>query len=135
MANTPLRAESARDNSTDTLIEQAWQTRRAAYDRYNALPFSEDPNVAETPEERAEWAIIDQIEETIRSTVASTPRGAAIQLWTALQHTVTSRPDEAAALRRDLQHFQIEHHHDWDVRLILAALRSLEAMEADHGRA
>lgn len=129
MANTPLQAESAHDNSTDTLIEQAWEARRAAYDRYNALPFSDEPDEAQAPEERAQWAIIDAAEETICATIAGTSRGAAIQLWTALQHDITDRQDEAAALRRDLQWFENDEGQDWTVRLILSALRSLKAME------
>ena len=130
MAKTYLRAQSAHDNSTDILLEQAWNTRRAAYDRYNALPFSEEPGETLTPQELAEWAIIDAAEEAIRANAASTPRGAATKLWIAVQHAITDRPDEAAVLRRDLQWFADDEGQDWTVRLILAALRSLAAMEA-----
>ena len=135
MATTPVQAESVRDNSTDTLLQQAWEARQAAYERYNALPFSEAPDAPHTPAEAAEWAIIDGADETIHSTVASTPHGAAIQLWVALQHSITSRQDEAAILRRDLEWFADDEKQDWKHRLILSALRSLKAMEADYGRA
>ena len=130
MANTSLPADSAHDNSTDAVIEQAWEARRAAYERYNALPFSDEPDEAQTPEELAQWAIIDKAEETIRAAIAETPRGAAIQLWTALQHGITDREDEAAVLRRDLEWFKDDEGQDWTLRLILSALRSLKAMEA-----
>ena len=129
MAKAPLQADSTHNNSADTLIEQAWNARRAAYDRYNALPFSEEPGETLTPQEIAEWAIIDAAEEAIRSTIANTPRGAATKLWIAVQHAITDRPDEAAVLRRDLQWFADDDGQDWTVRLILSAIRSLEAME------
>jgi hypothetical protein len=128
MAKTPIQAESVRDNSADTLLEQAWADRCAAYERYNTLPHSEDPEISETPEEKAEWAIIDEAEAIIRSAVASTPHGAAIQLWTALQCCLSDRNDEAAILRRDLQSFGDGERQEWHERLILSALRSLEAM-------
>lgn len=136
MADTPLRADSVRDNSADALLQRAWADRRAAYDRYNALPADDDWDEAdgETPAGRAEWAKIDAAELTIRTAIASSPRGTAIQLWTALQHCISDRPDEAAVLRRDLHWFDDDEARDWHVRLILSALRSLDAMEAAYGR-
>lgn len=113
---------------TDAVIEAAWQRRQATFAEYNALgdEWGQDPM---HPEEARLWGIIDGAEEVIRSTVTTTPRGVAIQLWTALCHSITDRVDDAAATRGDLAHFyEIEQGQDWNARLVLAALRSLEGM-------
>lgn len=117
---------------SDEAILAAWERRRAAYGRYNALPFSDSSEPGDmTPEERAEWDQIDAADEVIREHVATTPEGAAVQLWIALQHSITQRDDEAACLRRDLGWFEAKGEGlDWNVRLVIAALRSLKAMEA-----
>lgn len=114
----------------DTVLVEAWQRRSEAFAIYNALPCSEtdDPY---TPEEAAQWAIIDAAEETIRSAVATTPQGIAIQLWTQLSHNLTKRDEEAAARRRDFAYFDArDDQFDWPDRLVIAALRSLQSMEA-----
>lgn len=116
--------------ATDDAILATWQRRVDAYRRHNLLPFSETDEPY-TPEEAAEWGIIDRAEETIRSTVASTPAGVAAQLWTALGHMVTPKAQDDATMRQDLAVFDaIDGEMDWNVRLVLAALRSLKAMEA-----
>lgn len=116
-------------NSADASILAAWNRRIEAFRIYNALPYSEDGGKTYTPEEAAQWAIIDSAEEVIRSTPAKTPQGAAIQLWTALGHGITSRDDEAATRRRDLAYFEAKDGElDWTDRLTLAAIRSLERM-------
>ena len=131
LAAAPINtAAVAETEANDAEIIGAWNTRHAAYDQFNALPFSDEPDTAQTPEERAQWAIIDATEETIRATIAASPHGAAIQLWTALQHDITDRQDEAAVLRRDLEWFKDDKGQDWTIRLILSALRSLNAIEA-----
>ena len=116
----------------DAVIIEAWDTARAARDHYNALPGDEiDPDPIVAGAHRDQWAIIDRCEETIRSTVATTTKGAAIQFWTAIGHQVTSRIDDEAVTRRDLADLTMrEEDHDWTVRLALSALRSLEAMGA-----
>lgn len=113
----------------DKVIEAAWARRAEAFRVYNSLPFGEDVDGAYTQEEAAQWAIIDEAEEVIRSTVATTTNGAAIQLWVAFSHCLTCREDEAATLARNLEYFDTRDKDlDWDHRLILAALRSLEPL-------
>ena len=110
----------------DAEIIAAWRSRKAAYARYNALPYAEDDNTY-TPEESACWATIDRAEETIRSTVASTPRGTAVQLWVAFQHGLTQRADDEAAQSANLAYFTDDSRFDWTDKVALAALRSLAA--------
>jgi hypothetical protein len=118
----------------DAALIEAWERRSAAYKRYNLLPLSDEVGVPVgnyTQAEAAEWAIIDAAEEVIQSTVASTPEGVAIQLWAMLTHTVTHHDEERATLTRDLAFFNAsDEDQDWTVRLILAAIRSLEGMGA-----
>jgi hypothetical protein len=116
---------------SDARLEDAWARRADAFSVYSSLPHCEKDGEPYTPEERAQLAIIDEAEEVVRSAVAQTPRGVAIQLWTQLAHTVTSREHEAAAHRRDLAYFEAQGDTlDWAERLTIAAIRSLVAMEA-----
>lgn len=115
---------------TDAAIVQAWERRDKAFDAYNALPFN-DSNDGKpfTPAEAAQWSIIDEAEEVIRSTRATTPQGVAIQLWTCLGHGISKRDDEAATRRRDIAYFDHRDTElDWTDRLLLAAIRSVEAL-------
>lgn len=118
--------------NTDAVLEHAWARRQEAYAAYNALPDEEwERGAGYAPEQDRLWVIIDEAEEVIRSTVAKTPRGAAIQLWVALYHSVTGREDDEAITRGDLVRLsKIEDGFDWSARMALAALRSLEAMGA-----
>jgi hypothetical protein len=119
-------------NYPDAAIETAWRSRQAAYATYNALPVENGPVVnGYGPGERELWAIIDEAEETIRSTVAATPRGIMLQLWCAMYHTVTGREDDEALTRGDFAAIdRLDNGLDWNARLTLAALRSLQMMEA-----
>lgn len=127
-----IQADFARlaDPHPDAPIIDAWERRKEAHDRYNALPGDEvDPDPVVAAAHRDQWAIIDECEEVIRSTVATTTKGAAIQLWAAVAHQVTSRADDQAVTRGDLADLTTrETDHDWTVRLALSALRSLEGM-------
>ena len=115
----------------DAAIQAAWNRRVEASRIYDALPFSDADGEPYTPEERVQWAIIDAAEEFIRSTVAKTPQGVVIQLWAQLSHNVTHRDDEAATRRRDLAYFEAMNEAlDWTERLTIAAIRSLQGMEA-----
>lgn len=117
----------------DRAIVAAWDRRAAAYARYNALPIAERVEAPDylSPEERAEWAIIDEAEAIIQATIAATPQGVACQVWTALHHSVTGREDDAALHRADLAALEARGEDlDWNVRLLLTALRSLKSMEA-----
>ena len=113
----------------DAEIIAAWHARKAAYSRYNVLPMADSVGDM-TPEEQAEWTIIDKTEGVIRSTVAKTTRGAAVQLWVAFQHTLTNRSDDAAAQSANLAYFTDDSERDWTERMTLAALRSLAAQGA-----
>ena len=126
MADTPLQADSAHDNSPDTLIEQAWERRQAAYAGYHALPVD-----ADTQAEAPYWSVIDAAEETIRSTTARTLRGVTIQLWVALDHSQWDRDESRLIQGADLEALLARDTAlDWNARLMLSALRSLAAMEA-----
>lgn len=116
----------------DAAILRAWETRRATFERYNALPFGETPDGdIMTPAERECWAIIDVAEDEIQAAVARTPLGAEIQCWLVLDHSVLGRADSSAVLRRDLGHFEAQGRDpDWNVLVLIAALRSLKAMGA-----
>ena len=124
-----LVAVPAMATDHDAEIIAAWRTRKAAYSRYNVLPMADGPGDM-TPEERAEWAIIDKAEAIIRTSVARTPRGVAVQLWVAFQHGLTSRADDAAAQSANLAYFADDSGLDWTQRMTLAALRSLAAQGA-----
>lgn len=111
---------------TDQILQEAWERRVAAFRAYNALPFSEKNGEPYTPAEAAQWAIIDEAEETIRATSASTAAGVLVQLWTSLGHNVSSRDDEQATFRQDLAFFESRDDElDYTDRLTLAALKSL----------
>lgn len=115
----------------DAAILAAWERRQAAYVRYQVIPFADDESDPYSVEEKALWAIIDEAEEVIRSTVARTPKGVEIQLWVALYHSVSGREDDEAITRGDLGRLvELEPTFDWNARLAFAALRSLHAMGA-----
>jgi hypothetical protein len=113
----------------DAEILAAWGRRSVACAIYSGLPFTECPSEVYTPEEQEQVNIMDAAEAAIHEATATTPQGAAIQLWTALAHIEQDRTAEAAINIMDLDWFLIdETRFDWNVRLILAALRSLRAM-------
>ena len=120
----------------DLAIQAAWERRQAAYRRYNALPHDDlnesfDPETHMTASERECWAIIDAAEAVIEETPASTPRAVAIKLWSALYHCVTGREDDEAITSGDIERVgAIAEDLDWNAKLIVSAIRSLEAMEA-----
>ncbi|MBL9066452.1 MAG: hypothetical protein JNN10_09185 [Sphingopyxis sp.] len=113
----------------DGAILEAWGRRSVASAIYASLPFSDCPNAAYTPEEKAQIDIMDAAENLICAATATTPQGVAIQLWTALAHVEQDREPEAAINIMDLDWFLLdETRFDWNVRLILAALKSLRAI-------
>lgn len=123
-------ANRARLESPDAAIIAAWERWQTAHAAYDALPYA-DEGCDHTPEEAAQWAIIDAEEAVIQSATATTPEGVAIQLWLALYHSQTDRETCAAIMRRDLAGLEAEAiGFDWGARLIFAALRSLQAQGA-----
>ena len=120
---------SAAPVRADAEIIAAWGRRSVANAIYGTLPFSDCPGKAYTPEEQEQLDIIDAAEELIHTAAATTPQGAAIQLWTALAHIEQTQEAEVAINIMDLDWFLMdEARFDWPVRLILSALRSLRAM-------
>ncbi len=111
---------------TDAALEAAWQRRIEALDAYDLVMVNGD-----TPEEEAledAWA---REETLITNTIAETPHGLAIQLWLALEGSVSNRVDHEATKHRDLAHFEDNDSQlDWDERIILSALRSLHRQSA-----
>lgn len=115
----------------DQAILDAWERREEAYRVYGAMGDHEVGRSQMSPAEKRLWEIIDGGDEFIRSAVASTPRGVSIQLWVALYHSVTGRDDDAAISHGDLEQLtELEDRLDFNARMILAALRSLRAIEA-----
>ena len=116
----------------DAAIEAAWQRRQAAYVAYNAIPPDYSPDApSETPEEAKLWATVNESEDVIRSTTARTPRGAMLQLWCAMYHSVMNGDDDAALTRGDFAALdRMDEKLEWNARLVLAALRSLQTIEA-----
>lgn len=117
----------------DADLIAAWDRRRAAYDTYNSLPeaLSSEDGMS-SPEEDGLWTIIDDADEIIRSTVAKTPRGVEIQIWSALYFVLHGLSEDDAAIHRgDLEYFASkERELNLSDRLALASIRSLRAMEA-----
>ncbi|GAA5049740.1 hypothetical protein GCM10023208_08170 [Erythrobacter westpacificensis] len=110
----------------DAGILEAWERWVAARTAINVLPVSYDE--WDTREENRLWQLVDKAEEDIRRAKAATKDGAAIQLWIALAHSLeTLRQDELIATRNLAAFEQDDPDFDWNVRLLLAALRSLEA--------
>jgi len=79
---------------------------------------------------RAIHARMDAAEVGARATVAATPAGAAVPLWIALHHMVSSEKLEALIVTRDLAGLEaVEADMNWTQRLVVASLRSLAAQE------
>ena len=117
-------------NEDDAAIIAAWDRRAAAFATLQELP--ENPRgEGETPERHAQWAIIDVAEAEICTSVATTPRGAELQLWCAAVYQFDAAEDEGPCYLGDLDHFAPQGDRlDWKDKLLIAALRSLRAMQA-----
>jgi hypothetical protein len=118
-------------DAPDAVIERAFERRQIAYAAYNDLPDRGEPLVdGFGPGERELWTIINEAEHVIRTTVATTPRGVMLQLWCAMYHSVSGQEDDAALTRGDFAAVErLDNGLDWNARLMLAALRSLQLME------
>lgn len=121
--------------SNDTAIIAAWDRRAAAFVEARGLP-DQPTRGAMTPEQAAKWDIIDAAETEICNAIATTPRGAELQLWTAAAYLLDSAlfdgfEDEQHYYRANLDHFVNQgEDRDWGDRLLIAALRSIRAMQA-----
>jgi hypothetical protein len=112
----------------DAAILAAWDRRTAAFLAVRALP--DDPATGgETDEQSEQWAIIDAAEAEMVASVATTARGAEVQLWCAAVYQFDDAEDEAPCYRGDLDYFIAQgDRRDWKDRLLIAAIRSLRAM-------
>lgn len=112
-------------NKDDAAIVAAFDRRAAAFAAVRALP--DDPTTGgETDEQSAQWSIIDVAEAEICTSVATTPRGAELQLWTAAVYQFDAAEDEGPCYRADLDYFTAQGDRpDWKDRLLIATLRSL----------
>lgn len=135
MATTGLQADSA-PVTPDAQIISALANYRAARATYDALPVSTVDGEDYTPDELAQWALMDAAEGEIRSHLAATPQGIEAKLWLALLATQSGSGDDRAAAAGDLDHFLAkEESLDWGIRMIVSAIASLRAMETGAGRA
>ncbi len=117
-------------NKDDAAIIAAWDRRAAAFASLQALPDNPRGD-GETPERHAQWAIIDVAEAEICTSVATTPRGAELQLWCAAVYQFDAAEDEGPCYRGDLDYFTAQGDRlDWKDKLLIAAMRSLRAMQA-----
>jgi hypothetical protein len=112
--------------ASDPDILEAWERWVAARTAINALPVDYDDWSQQ--EETRLWKLADKAEGDIREAVATTKKWAALQLWIALAHTLETLRQDELILTRDLAAIeQEEAGYDWNVRMIVSALRSLEA--------
>lgn len=111
----------------DKAIIEANQRRLAAYAELDRLATSSADN--RSPDEEAQWAIIDAAEMVLMTSIATTPQGLEAQLWTALHNHYQDAEPAEAANRADLDWFNAKHEElDWTDKLFVAALRSVRAM-------
>lgn len=131
-----MKADSTRapDGATafttndDAKLIAAWDRRAAAFLAARELP-DHAATGGNTDEQEAQWAIIDVAEAEIVATVATTARGAEIQLWAAAVYQFDDAEDEAPCYRGDLDYFVAQgDKRDWKDRLFIAAIKSLRAM-------
>lgn len=119
---------TALSTNGDTAIIAAFERRAAAFTTLDGLP---DPATtgAGSPEQEAQWAIIDAAEAEICASVATTARGAELQLWTTAVYQFDAAEDEGPCFHANLDHFTAQGDKlDWKDRLFIAALQSLRAM-------
>lgn len=128
--STTAPAKDALTSHHDAAIIAAWDRRAAAFATLQELPENSRGD-GETPERHAQWAVIDVAEAEICTGVATTPRGAELQLWCAAVYQFDAAEDEGPCYLGDLDHFTAQGDRlDWKDKLLIAALRSLRAMQA-----
>lgn len=128
-----------KDNpTTDHVMLAALETWRECRLAYRALPLngpdrdeSTEDEHGYTPEENAVLARIDGAEILLHHLEARTPQGVIAQLLIALNHIDDDRETETAIISGDMEAiFALDESLDWGVRMILSAIRSLQAMGA-----
>lgn len=137
-APTDNAPESNRASCPDAAILAAFKRFQEGSTLLATLDPAErrEPGEDMTPGEKRAWDIIDAAEVAIQSNVATTPAGIAAQLWIAMNHSNSVSGDaetEALVVKADLRAFddpEIEKAQNWDIKLMLVALRGLERMGA-----
>ena len=108
----------------EQIITAAWERIKAARAEWHLA--TEDDEASE----QTCWKVCDREEDLICATNGGTARSAEVHLWLALLHTVTTRSEDAMAIAEDIEAFSAhESEMDWNVRLMLAAIRELRAMK------
>lgn len=130
-AAAKARAASLKELSVTTGADAAllasYENWRQALAIYN-VPRERDDNAAE----QAAIDLICAEEERIRAATATTPKGVEAQLWVFMENSTTDQIDAGAIQRGDIQHFaKNTENFDWEVRLVIAAIASLQAMHGD----
>lgn len=126
-ANSAL-AVTPKNNWPDAAIVSAWHRRVAAHGMIAGGEL-DGSDAALAPY----WAVVDECDKLIQSTVAKTPGGIEVQIWTALHNSSAYvRNEEQAILHMDLDYLTAHaSDFDWDARPMIAALRSLRAMAGE----
>lgn len=122
--------------AADAPIVCAWERRRILIPQLNRLYRANPPRLMHEnlPAEATEDAI-SAVDEVIRGTVSRSLKGLTAQIWVALYYTADFISDEheTAMLQGDLATVErFDERMDFNVRLLVAALRSINAMEVGH---
>ena len=111
----------------DAAILSAWANYLAGRDTLDALPDDKESVDEQAAFEAPYWAECDKAEMTILETEATTPAGIAVKIKIALAHMLTQRTHDNALRNGDLATLA-DPELDWDRRVLVSALRSLEGM-------
>lgn len=125
---SPATAATCGPDAPDAAIVSAWHRRVAAHGMIAGGEL-DGSDAALAPY----WAVVDECDKLIQSTVAKTPGGIEVQIWTALHNSSAYvRDEEQAILQMDLDYLSAHaSDFDWDARPMIAALRSLRAMAGE----
>ncbi|WP_324740115.1 hypothetical protein U8326_10080 [Tsuneonella sp. CC-YZS046] len=120
---------------TDSAILVAFDEWRKALLAYRALPDAEEDRVEDehgyTEEEKTLWDKIHGAEKLIVESPAKTPAGVSAKLLIALVHIDGYRETETTVISDDINAvLALDESLDGNGRIILAAIRSLQGMEA-----
>ncbi|MCC6828281.1 MAG: hypothetical protein IT550_08645 [Novosphingobium sp.] len=124
--------ESNRDMHPDHTILAAFKRFQDGHVALEADPGDRpEPGSVYTATHQAIWNEIDAAEIVIEETRAHTPQGVACKLWLAMIHTSDDAEVEQATIQADLSWFEQQGDAlDWNLRLIVSALRSLTSVAA-----
>ena len=110
-------------NRDDTILAafRAWQQAHAAL---------AELRTANDEAEKTLWAAIDAADVEIQTLRATSPEAIATKLWLAIVHSTPDHETEEACCRRDLEWLEAQGKApDWNLRLLISALRDLKSME------